>query len=482
MTILKAKSETGSVLICVLCTILILSLIAGNVLFTCITRYNVASGQVRGWKESIYAAEAGGDVAYAEIRKTVFDPTNAFSGWTNTGTGYSNSPAAFGRDNLKTSVAVDRFYPPADPGGNLWWRIRTKGIAPVLGLTRVTMDDRINTGTRGDSLLRKIDFKYDHFVAAYGPNGDNVGKAIVPVAYPQIARRIELIAAPVTPFSDTAIKASASFYGPGSAGMVDSYNSANGAYYFAANNPSDPHYSDSHSGSVALGSGTFNLGGDIWGNVSTNGGTVTAGSRIHGTIDNNVPFTIPPYVMPSNLPLPQASPNKINGNVSLTPSTAGSSGVPNYYVVSSFTGNLTVNQVGTAQTYVDIHVTGDITGSIDVKPNVHVKVYFDGNVNVKARDIVNESNIAANLQFYGISPTDPTTTQSIYIDSPGNFSATFYAPSADFQIKGNPDVIGAIVCKTFYENGNASWHYDRALNAVGDPTDYRIASYVEDMR
>jgi hypothetical protein len=480
MRMLRPKSENGSVLICVLCTILILSLIAGNVLFNCITRYNVASGQVRGWKESLYAAEAGGDVAFAEIRKTVFDSTHAWNGWTATGSTYSYSPAPFGRDNLKTTVAVDPFY--YDSSGNPWYRIRAKGVAPVLGLTRVTMDDRVNSGTRGDSLLRKIDFKYDHFAAAYGPNGDNVGKIIQTVAYPQIARRIELVAAPVTPFGDTAIKASTSFYGPGSAGMVDSYNSANGPYYFAANNPSDPHYSDSHSGSVALGTGTFNLGGDIWGSVSTNGGNVTAGTRIHGTIDNNVPFTIPPYVMPSNLPLPQASPTRISGNVSLTPSTAGTSAVPNYYVVSSFTGSLTVNQVGTDQTYVDIHVTGDITGSIDVKPNVHVKIYFDGNVNVKARDIVNETGLAGNLQFYGVSPTDPTITQSIDIQSPGNYSATFYAPSADTKIWGNPDITGAIVCKTFYENGNASWHYDRALNAVGERTDYRVASYVEDMR
>ncbi len=39
-----------------------------------------------------------------------------------------------------------------------------------------------------------------------------------------------------------------------------------------------------------------------------------------------------------------------------------------------------------------------------------------------------------------------------------------------------------MICKTFYENGNASWHYDRALNAVGERIDYRVASYVEDMR
>jgi hypothetical protein len=479
MRILSEKSEDGGVLICVLCTILVLSLIAGNILFTCITRYNAASGQVRGWKESLYAAEAGGDLAYAEIRKTVFDPAHAFSGWTHTGAVYSSPPATFGRDNLTTSATVDAFY--NDSTGNPWYRIRVKGVAPVLGLTRVTMDDRISPGTRGDSLLRKIDFKYDHFIAAYGPNGDNAGKAIVPVARPQIARRAELIAAPVTPF-EAAMKVLTSFAGPGSAGVVDSYNSKNGPYYFCANNPSDPHYDDSHSGAVAVGSPNFDLGGAIWGNVTTNGGNVTPNSKIHGTIDNNVPFTIPPYVMPSNLPLPLPSLTTILGNVTLNPSTAGSASSPSFYVVSSFSGKLTINQVGTTQTYVAIHATGDITGSIDVKPNVHVKIYFDGNISVKARDIVNETGVAGNLQFYGISPSDPTATQSIDIASPGNFVAAFYAPSADYHMNGNPDVTGAIVCKTFYGNGNTSWHFDRALAAEGEPIDYRIVSYVEDMR
>jgi len=60
--------------------------------------------------------------------------------------------------------------------------------------------------------------------------------------------------------------------------------------------------------------------------------------------------------------------------------------------------------------------------------------------------------------------------------------ATFYAPSADFTMNGNPDVTGAIVAKSFHGNGNTSWHYDRTLNFLGDVTDYRIASYIEDIR
>lgn len=468
-------------LLCVLGTILVVSVIGGNILLNCVTRFNAASSQVRSWKESLYAAEAGGDVAYAEVRKTVLDPSRAFNGWNSTGGVYSNSPITFGRDNLQTSSQVDNFY--YDFNGNPWYRIRVKGTAPVLGLRRVTMDDRMGVGTRGDSLLRKIDFQFDHFVAAYGPSGNNVNKAIVPVAQPQVTRRVELVAGPVTPF-EAAIKCSGTFYGLGDAAQIDSYNSANGPYYFCANNPSDPRYNDSRSGSVEIGASVATIRGWVYGNVATNGGTIVRSNYITGTIDNNVPMTIPPFYMPTDLPAPQSSPTTVNGAVSITPPAPGTATNPTVYLLSSVaqSGKLTLNASGTAPTYVAIHVTSDIQGEINVKPNVHLQVFFDGNVDVKARDINNETGIAGNLQFYGISPTDPNTVQTIAIAPPGNFAATFYAPSADFKLNGNPDITGAIVCKTFYGNGNTSWHYDRALDNVGNAVDYRVASYVEDIR
>jgi hypothetical protein len=482
MQLLKTPARQANVLLCVLCTILVVSLIGGNVLLNCVTRYNTAASQVRSWKESLDAAEAGGDIAYAEIRKTILDPTNAFSpsgGWTYSGGVYTNSGVTFGRDNLSTSSKVDLFY--YDSNGNPWYRIRTKGTSPVTGLRRITMDDRMGVGTRGDSLLRKIDFNYDHFVATYGPNGDNVGKTLLPVTTPQITRRVELVAAPITPF-EAAIKDAGTFYGLGNAAQIDSYNSANGAYYFCANNPSDPHYADSRSGNVEIDSAVATIRGMLYGNLYTNGGTVVRSSQVTGAIDNNVPFTLPPFKMPTDLPLPQNSPTKANGNTTINPPAAGAPQSPTFYLFSSFNGNLTVNPYGSSMTYVAIHTTSDITGTIDVKPNVHLVIYFDGNINVKARDLTNESGIAANLQLYGISPTDPSVNQTIDISSPGNFAATIYAPSAAYTMNGNPDITGALVCKSFYGNGNTSWHYDRQLDHEGDAVDYRIVSYVEDTR
>src|SRR5437763_16700323 len=137
------------------------------------------------------------------------------------------------------------------------------------------MDDRMGPNTRGDSLLRKIDFNYDHFVATYGPNGDGVGQTLLPVSQPQVSRRVELIAAPVTPF-EAAIKAGGTFYGLGSAAYVDSYRSSTGSYDpNVKTNPNDARYVDARSGTVEINSSVATIMGAIYGNVYTNGGLIT---------------------------------------------------------------------------------------------------------------------------------------------------------------------------------------------------------------
>jgi Tfp pilus assembly protein PilX len=504
----RRSAEQGNVLICALCTILIVSFIAANVLRNCTTRFNVSSSQVRCWKESLFAAEAGGDIAYAEIRKTVLDPTHAFDGWDNSNTNkHVSTVTTFGADNLVTSTVVDSFY--NDPIGNTWYRSRSRGTAQIRGLRQTGMDDRMGAGVRGDSLLRKIDFNTDHFVAAYGPNGDGVGLALVAPSsspYPSMTRRIEQINAPITPF-EAAIKAAGTFYGLGSAAYVDSYRSSAGPYDpNVRNNPSDPRYVDSQSGTVEINASVATVQGNIYGNLYTNGGTVTKKTAsVSGVIDNNVPFVLNPLEMPSTATWNYvATPTSVTGNTTINPPVvngvprAGTPSSPNYYLITYFVnnGNLTVNPAvinGTPQeTYVTLSVTGDIGSSTSSQPTinvpqyVHLKIYFTGNLQTKAENIVNTSGYAANLQFYAISPTDPSVQQTINLNSGGGanagFSAVFYAPSANVTINGGPDITGAVVCKNFYANGNVHWHYDRRLDTEGAAVDYRIASYVEDIR
>jgi len=535
----KSFPESGNAIICALIAILIVSLIGANVLSNSTTRLNVSSNQVRSWKEALEAAEAGGEMAFTELRKqTSTDATvraSQWSGWTTSGTTRTSPQTTFGASNLITQTTVETFYFDAsgvfhaganpDPIQNNWYRLRSKGTAPLPNLKRTGMDDALTQDGqthfaalgstqmkdivargKGDSLLRKIDFKYDHFVSTYGPNGDGLNKALVaPLAAPSISRRIEQIVTPVTPFFDAAIKAASIFYGLGSAAYIDSYDSRNGPYDSTVkDNPSSPYYKDSRHGSVQIGSATATVKGTIYGDVATNGGTVVNSQYVMGTVDNSVPFTLEDYHMPDtsgwSYQAPGTGAGKLPSSVTsssqtLTPPAAGTSAVPNYYEISTLSGKLTVNQVAGQETYVAIRVNGgDITGGITVNPGVHLRIYFDYNINTKNSDLANNNPtstnpLAGNLQFYGISPPrdangNPVRTQTVNLNSgnPGTLAATFYAPSADVNENGNPDFIGTVVCKNFYANGNIAWHYDRALNSEGELLDFRIASYVEDTR
>src|SRR5207248_9911624 len=203
MKIKSNSNESCNVLICVLGAILVVSLIGANVLRNSTTRLNTSSNQVRAWKEALSAAEAGGDMAFAEIRKTLpgASPSpspSPWTGWTNSGTTHVSPQTTFGSSNLRAQTVVETCWfdasgafhlgdPP--PNGNRWYRVRSKGTSPLLGLKRTGMDDAlmkdglthfasigstamqdITARGKGDSLLRKIDFQYDHFIATYGPN------------------------------------------------------------------------------------------------------------------------------------------------------------------------------------------------------------------------------------------------------------------------------------------------------------------------
>src|SRR5882724_1180405 len=547
------RTNAGSALICVLCTIFILSLIGATVLLNCAARYNVTSKQVKGWKEALYAAEGGGDIAFAEVRKLATNPPAnppAFSGWT---AGVpapgpsSNGPYTFGQSNsLSTTVTVDRLQPTPNPNGVFCYRIRATGTARLFGLPRTGLDSALtvggnnfaaNSATRGngDTLLRKIDFKYDHFKATYG-EGDMNSPTLQTVPYPQITRRIELIAAPQFASFTGGLMVGNAFAGPGHAGVVDSYNSKNyslhpGYAYNPADatNPASAYYADARNGNVSVGTASFTDWGPIYGNVTTNGGNVThSGTSISGTIDNNVPFTIPPLLRPDTSTFSTGS----GSTLTIDNTTVNNSGQPvgqtaanpaKYYYSGSLSSGLTIinNQTvpvglpnagkGT-ETYVTIVVgssgstTGDI-GGITLGPGVNAKIYFTGSLNVNASALVNNNvdgavgvlnadgtpsidySRAGHLQFYGISPTDGST-QSVAITSGGgpnkDVYATIYAPSANVSVTGNVNWYGAIVASVFSGNGNGggntSFHYDTQIAGFAVPIDYQVASYIEDIR
>jgi hypothetical protein len=612
-------SERGSTLVVAICVLTVISIIAAGVLANANARYNVGSKAVKAWKEALYAAEAGGDLAFNEIRKPYFStPGTSFgSGWVlndasapppNPGSatapdyaiGYGNTAPVFGtNNNLSAKVTVDKLGNLPGNSTTYYYRIRSLGIAQMFGLKRTGMNDALQesagthfstgTGSRGngDSLLRKIDYNYDHYKATYG-YGDALpstsatssnGKASVAVSdlnHGQVMRRVEMVAVPMMPIEGAVKTIGGAYNFP----YVDSYNSANGAYpgQSCATTPSCTTYADARNGNVVDGSSTFN--GTVYGDVTTNGGNAGK-NTVSGVIDNNVP--VAPV---ANWPEPTSFPAVTTAPSTLTPSAqeiapTGNSPVDSrqqrtfYYHYSSL-GSITINPApaldstglggGVVETYVHIKVDGDVTANtITVGKGVFAKIYFHGDVSAKANTFDNSnaepltgvmlpragtmtlssasttmtstdttftaSDVGKQVRGIGIASgttiasfvnsstvtlsaapsyngtqsgvtlggyTASTNTseadhfwmigegtnQSIVLGSgsPQTTYVVWYAPNADFTVNGNPDFVGAFVVKSMTGNGNNSLHFDKALLNAGSPLDYRIASYVEDIR
>src|SRR6059058_729657 len=549
------RGNSGNVLICALCTIVIISLIGANVLVNCTRHYNITAKQLKAWKEALYAAEAGGDAGFDEVRKAL-DPINlpfTTDGWVSVSPSPSPGPAwtktisSFGQGgSLSTTVTIDKLTDNTGtiPATTPYYRIRSVGIARLFGLPRVGLSDQFfaggpnfvaNSASRGvgDTLLRKIDFKYDHFKATYG-DGDGNNLVLSTVTYPQITRRIELVAIPKYFVFSGAMRVVNMFDGPGSAGFIDSYNSKNPTNpnpsspqvvnnnipgpnttsYYGSNPSNSTYLADAHDGDVSVATRNFSEGGPIWGDVTTNGGNVThSGYQVSGTIDNNVPFTIPPLPTPDTTGFTAS-----NSGTEADTATGTSESSPTGFVYSGITGSKTIKNGNAGSStfpyaYAKIVVNGDITGQITVERGVTAEIWFTGNMKVKAGDLDNQNvdrgtktanpgslgvppsipptpaddpnpSRVGHMKFFGISPTTSGTAQTIEIDPPGNIFATFYAPSADIKIKGDTDIFSAIVGRSFSGNGNNGFHYDKALNQVdiGVVTDYQVVSYVEDIR
>src|SRR5438552_6308756 len=410
---IQLQRDNGHILVCALCTIVIVSLIGANVLVNCISHYNVTAKQLKGWKEALYAAEAGGDAGVDAERKALNPLSLPFTtdGWAaapspaqTPGPAWTKTISGFGQEgNLSTTVTIDKLFDTTGtiPSSTPYYRIRAVGTARLFSLPRVGLSDQFlvggpnfvaNSASRGvgDTLLRKIDFKYDHFKASYG-DGDGHNLSLSTVTFPQITRRIELVAVPKYFVFGGAMRVVNLFDGPGSAGFLDSYNSKNptnpnpgspqvvnnnipgpnNTSYYGSNPSNSTYLADAHDGDASIGAKHFGEGGPIWGDVATNGGNVThSGYQISGIIDNNVPFTVPPLSAPDTTGFTAA-----NSGTATDTANGTSDSSPTGFVYSGITGSTTIKNGNTSNTsfpyaYAKIVVNGDITGKITAEKGV----------------------------------------------------------------------------------------------------------------
>src|SRR5262245_56216907 len=110
------KRDNGNILLCALCTIIVVSLVGANVLVNCTRHYNITAKQLKAWKEALYAAEAGGDAALDELRKNPSSPNFTADGWVTApspaptpGPAWIKTFSDFGLYNsLSTTVTIDK--------------------------------------------------------------------------------------------------------------------------------------------------------------------------------------------------------------------------------------------------------------------------------------------------------------------------------------------------------------------------------------
>jgi hypothetical protein len=363
-------------------------------------------------------------------------------------------------------TTIDTGGLPPDSNGNHWYRVRATGTAAAVGPPRVS-------NQRLDNDLRKIGLRFDR-------------KTNNAIASPQATRTIEVIVQALAQsiwVRGITLKGTITMSG---GGTVDSFNSSDpfkstlGLY--------DPTKRQSHGDAATINSGNSNLNNTyVYGNLAYSGSAVKNTKNVQGTISTPFNTSIPATSDPSwTSGMWDSSVSQVNGTATLT---AGTKSAPARYKLSqlNLSGNnvlnIAPNIVGTAG-YIEIWVTGQMTtsgnGLIIQDPTVHATYWVDNDIAVSGNTYLNLSGLAQNVVINGVG-----TSHNITDSGNGTFTGVFNAPGFDVTISGNGALDGAVIANSLTISGNASFHYDEALNTNGNNStigNYAFASWFEDTR
>jgi hypothetical protein len=476
--------STGSVLVWTVLIISVLSVVGAEVLRVVTLKYQSAL-QTSIWQESLVAAESGIDLAIVEMRKSLYPvPNHSWEGWDTTpgdgvtSYGLSTIPnSGLAGTPMTIEVMVDAPGQLKDPQ-NSWqyYRIRATGTMPITGGTRVT-------GTREDARLRKLSLQSERFTD-WLLSSHPLGASEVPHA----SRRVEAIVRPVSSF-ELAIMSLGTLDLTNQDIVVDSYDSRDPAK--STLGLYDP-TKRQQNGDIATNGNLIEAGNaHVYGDVATNSGTVSGAANITG-IERTDFYQEPVPVSAPSWPSINPSPWTVNGNATIAASSVRGSQASRYVLSQiSISGGQTLTLAGKpdgSPTYVEIHVTGNVTvggtSQIVVGPGVSAAVFFDGNVNIQGNGMVNSNNQPGDLELYGIQPPNGVT-QTVTLGGNGQLTAAVYAPGADIAVNGSGSqghVYGSFVGKTVVMNGVTNLHYDEALAKGGLINNYKIVSWFEDTR
>lgn len=476
----KRSQQDGNVTMLVLGIMSVMMMVGGTVLTKTLRTHRHVS-HVTTWQEALLAAEAGADIAVAELRKTMTSPETAFAGWSSTdrdGNPLPNQGRRFvppslhhvgeGNTVLDAEVLIDR--PVELRSGKLQWlRIRSVGTAYLPGAAYSVSDRR-------DNALRRLSFFKER-------NFDNTPAR--PITRPQVRRMIELVVKPVGPEDAIVSKEPMALNNHNI--IVDSYDSRSPAK--STNGLYDPAKRQLN-GDIATNSKLIDAGSAyIYGDALTNSGTVVNAGNISGVQRNDYYKPLQPIPKP-NWTSYDLSVTSISRGMTLTGGTEAS---PKRYKLNRLTLDgeeklVIAPSAAGVESYVEIWLAGDLkttgNGTITVQPNANVKIFIEGGIDIKGNGTFNANSQPKRLQIMGVTPST-TTPPRMYFSGNGVFVGAVYAPGHPIEFGSTGSIgtyWGSLTGKSVNMSGSSMIHYDEALAEEGAITDYRIKSWFEDNR
>ena len=484
MRIALRSTKTASVLPAALMSSVVLAMLAAASLYRVTPRlattYHSAS-----WAEALLAAETGADMALKAMNDSATTPDTAWAAWTPSDA--TTFPKTWvptiadhggdGNTKIYAKITVDNSI--VDGMGSRWMRVRSMGVAELPAASRTGIEGGVRniSGTKTfRSILRKERFK-----------ADVTGGLL---RLPQVVRNIEVMAVPpgrrvyvrgLTVQNEMIMKGTETF---------DSYDSADAAK--STNGQYDP-AKRQNNGDVASNStgGISDVkGAKVYGDASSNGGTIKNTGGVTGSVYNNFSTTFAPVNKPTWTSF-NMSPVAISDPSTPVTLVGGTRAAPQNYKltdlsIKSKTGPLILApHLAGQESYINIWVTGKLSvtsnGVISQMPGVHVRIFVEDDIAVGGSGFSNQNGNANYLEVFGVTPA--SGTKNVNFSGSADFIGVLYAPAYDFSFGGTTDLFGAMIGRSASFNGNPAIHYDESLaNLIGTDNSYQFVSWIEDVR
>lgn len=431
----------GSAIVAAAVTAGVLSILVAGYLTYMTNEYRLNYRSHR-WTQALHLAEAGVEVGFAEFNYQYYQGGSGFQsarGWTDLGSGsYSKSVS-----NL------------TDTAGNVVgdFTVTVSGVGAanpqVLGVATCTNAPSGPSVTRAVKVIVKKSSRYPVGMMSKDTmdlNGNNVYTDSYDSTDPTKSTSGQYDANKKQAHGDIASDAS----------VVNSVSVVNADVY----------------GQVYTGSaGTVTMGPN--GSVGTtfvdaNRATTVAQGESSGWIRHDFDVDVPDVTLPSGASS-WSSLGDIKNDTTINGGDWRASDI-------SLHGNQTLTITnGTVRLYVtgDIGVSGN--GSIVIAGNAKLEVYAADDVSIAGKGVVNNTGVASNNQFFGLSSSTDWS-----VDGNGQWVGTMYAPEAAFSLKGggsNGDMSGSVVANTITLSGQVQFHYDESLKTSDTGAAYVVASW-----